>query len=605
MQEKEILKELLLVELEDMKSFDEDPMGFILRKYVSLNQTMVELMTRAYRDYLYGVYIVAPKPTTFKIVLHNKQYFYLMYLGPTYQASVAGKNYYLSDLGEKERCIVAISKLLRGGAPINTKGPEGAEQGAKDETGGGGGGGSTSGGGGGGGEEGGGEEELSASPEGGEGGGEEPEELTESAKMVLKLLLEQELDKTEKSPEEQDSDKEKKGEDTQKEKESKKKSRIPQTPILQRGSLTPSALNLTSYSNSEQIRAALTKSLNSITGEDSEQVSKTKQFLLSLCDDVIQKAKTTSELEGAHKIQFSKTTIEALSGVNRKDLNIIGIEFGEVLGAIYLGKIIKINKKRIAFPGQANNQLYDFSVGKVIVSSKYKKGAASSLSKVIEENDKDTSKLTDKEKQLLSILSNSLKKRVSASYLYVAKKLNDPKINKAFSELNRQFKIDINEENLDSDIISLINNAMLKIRKQKKGGKILSKKLNSFYSVIGRRKIPDGQEVDWNSLPGGDKENAELSDIAYYGLITSPMSYFLTDVINSKKDEKGDDNPYLLLKQLIQNTSVTQARLNFSLKEKSATFSVLTTKSEGAKFTFHPKVTSNQPEKGFMSFRME
>jgi hypothetical protein len=112
-QEKEILKELLLIELEDMKSFDEDPMGFILRKYVSLNEIMIELMTRSYRDYLYGVYIVAPKPTTFKIVLHNKQYFYLMYLGPTYQASVAGKNYYLSDLGEKERCIVAILHLYQ------------------------------------------------------------------------------------------------------------------------------------------------------------------------------------------------------------------------------------------------------------------------------------------------------------------------------------------------------------------------------------------------------------------------------------------------------------------------------------------------------------
>jgi len=74
------------------------------------------------------IYVVAPKPTTFKIVLHNGQIFFLQFMGKAYEATVEGKRYYLMAIGEKERCMVAISRLLRFGSPLKTKGPEGAEQ---------------------------------------------------------------------------------------------------------------------------------------------------------------------------------------------------------------------------------------------------------------------------------------------------------------------------------------------------------------------------------------------------------------------------------------------------------------------------------------------
>jgi tetratricopeptide (TPR) repeat protein len=54
------------------------------------------------------------------------------YLGKAYQSTIAGRNYYLTEIGEKERCMIAISKLLRFGSPLKTKGPEGAEQGTRD-----------------------------------------------------------------------------------------------------------------------------------------------------------------------------------------------------------------------------------------------------------------------------------------------------------------------------------------------------------------------------------------------------------------------------------------------------------------------------------------
>ena len=62
-------------------SFDKDPMGFILKKYHTLNELLAELMTPAFKEYITAIFIQSPKPTTFKIVLHNSQFFYLSYMG--------------------------------------------------------------------------------------------------------------------------------------------------------------------------------------------------------------------------------------------------------------------------------------------------------------------------------------------------------------------------------------------------------------------------------------------------------------------------------------------------------------------------------------------
>jgi hypothetical protein len=114
-------------------SFEADPMGFILKKYHSLNELMIELMTKDFQEYVDGIFVMAPKPTTFKIQLHNGQFFFLVYLGKAYEATIEGKKYYLMGIGEKERCMTAIARLLRFGTPLKTQGPEGAEQATRDE----------------------------------------------------------------------------------------------------------------------------------------------------------------------------------------------------------------------------------------------------------------------------------------------------------------------------------------------------------------------------------------------------------------------------------------------------------------------------------------
>lgn len=138
MNKQAIIRQLILNEVERMEpsvqSFEDNPIAFILNKYPTLNKTLEMLMTPAFKDYLTGVYIIAPKPTTFKIVLHNDQEFLLTFLERAYEATVAGKKFYLRTIGEKERCINAIARLLALGNPITTKGPEGEEQTADEGT---------------------------------------------------------------------------------------------------------------------------------------------------------------------------------------------------------------------------------------------------------------------------------------------------------------------------------------------------------------------------------------------------------------------------------------------------------------------------------------
>jgi hypothetical protein len=105
-------------------TFESNPLEFMLMKYPSLKETLVELLTEDFRDYLTGIYIMAPKPTVFKIVLHNNQFFYLTWMGKNYEAKVSGKKYYLSSIGDLERATIGISELLMMGTPPQAAGPD-------------------------------------------------------------------------------------------------------------------------------------------------------------------------------------------------------------------------------------------------------------------------------------------------------------------------------------------------------------------------------------------------------------------------------------------------------------------------------------------------
>lgn len=104
--------------------FKENPMQYILSKYKKLKSELERLMGVGFEEYIDGIFIVSGKPTTFKIHLKNHQYFFMTYMGRgIYEATVLGKRYYLSNLGDVQRATKAISRIQRFGPDLPIKGP--------------------------------------------------------------------------------------------------------------------------------------------------------------------------------------------------------------------------------------------------------------------------------------------------------------------------------------------------------------------------------------------------------------------------------------------------------------------------------------------------
>jgi len=121
------VEDFVQTQAEKIVKFEDDPMAYILQKYPSLKGTLEDLMTNSFEDYITGIYVMAPKPTTFKILLHNGQHFYLIYARDSYIAKISGKKYYLLNIGEEEYAIKSIADLLIMGMPPGAEGPEDQE----------------------------------------------------------------------------------------------------------------------------------------------------------------------------------------------------------------------------------------------------------------------------------------------------------------------------------------------------------------------------------------------------------------------------------------------------------------------------------------------
>jgi len=107
----------------------------VLVKFPTLLDTIVKLLTDQYDLFLKDIEWVAPRPTTFRIVLANDQVFYLIYTDRTWIGKVEGKKYYLLNISEEQNCVESIARILAYGvkiekptdetsAPVETPAPE-------------------------------------------------------------------------------------------------------------------------------------------------------------------------------------------------------------------------------------------------------------------------------------------------------------------------------------------------------------------------------------------------------------------------------------------------------------------------------------------------
>lgn len=96
----------------------------IIDKFPEVKKIIIDLLTDQYELFIKEVQWVAPKPTTFKIVLMNDQHFFLLYTGRSWTAQIEGKKYYLSNLKERENSSNALSRVLKQGSQIPQEKPE-------------------------------------------------------------------------------------------------------------------------------------------------------------------------------------------------------------------------------------------------------------------------------------------------------------------------------------------------------------------------------------------------------------------------------------------------------------------------------------------------
>jgi hypothetical protein len=84
----------------------------LLTQFPTLKEAIVKLLTKQYSDFISDIWWVAPRPTTFKVILANEQYFYLIYGQRSWTAKVSGKKYYLNNINEEQNAAKAIADLL-------------------------------------------------------------------------------------------------------------------------------------------------------------------------------------------------------------------------------------------------------------------------------------------------------------------------------------------------------------------------------------------------------------------------------------------------------------------------------------------------------------
>jgi hypothetical protein len=98
----------------------------VLVKFPTLKDTIIKLLTNQYDLFLKDIEWVAPRPTTFRIVLANDQVFYLIYTDRTWIGKVEGKKYYLLNLSEEQNCVESIARILAYGIKVEKHAEEGA-----------------------------------------------------------------------------------------------------------------------------------------------------------------------------------------------------------------------------------------------------------------------------------------------------------------------------------------------------------------------------------------------------------------------------------------------------------------------------------------------
>jgi hypothetical protein len=339
--------------------------------------------------------------------------------------------------------------------------------------------------------------------------------------------------------------------------------------------LTPTGLGLpNSYLQQSQL-ISLTK--QAVINKFSDQ-QVIVDLLHAMIDDVAShRSKYNFESPGFIKtldevIKYSNKTAHLITHFDTSDLNTVGKDFGEILGAIYMLGVTKY-VDGIEFPS-GNNPLVDFYIDGYGVSSKYKSGAAPTLSGIIK-NIKADQLTTDAQEQLYKIFQIVDGNKVSSGYLEIAKYLQMP----GYVKLQQITGIaDVTVDSLNQYITEILA----------KNPDQFMTIFADFYKTIGR--APSGNKVEWS----------RVKDKKVYGAVVGPLCYHVTDILNQNQVYQT------ALTELLSKLEVKQLYLDFAPKKQEMLLHLKSFSNEGVKFTFEaPNQSVYSPDNGKLGFKMK
>jgi hypothetical protein len=132
---KQVYSKDMPVNLDTSGEIDLDTEAFpVLGKFPDLKKVIVNLFTKQYELFISDIQWVAPRPTTFRILLANGESFLLHYTPRSWVATIEGKKYYLASIGEEEQAVQTLARILSYGQKAETNEAGTEEAGAETGT---------------------------------------------------------------------------------------------------------------------------------------------------------------------------------------------------------------------------------------------------------------------------------------------------------------------------------------------------------------------------------------------------------------------------------------------------------------------------------------
>jgi hypothetical protein len=349
--------------------------------------------------------------------------------------------------------------------------------------------------------------------------------------------------------------------------------------------LSPSVLRIPEDTemNANTLRNATHDAINKSYGKSNVFM---QSFLIELYDLVanhVPSSKFNNFMEltaFSENIKYDENIKEAIDVLGNADLNTVGKDFGEVLGAVLMLNVVK-TQKGISFPS-GNNPLVDFYIDGYGISSKYKEGAAPTLSNIIKDLNSDNF-VEDSELRLYNLFKIVETNNVIDGYMKGAE----------YMELSSVTKLKELVGNVPIDSKSLEDFIQAKINEL--GQEEFYYKYVKPLSDISGRGAKKYEDVSWDKLRSNKK---------YIGLFSYPLTMQLIDKLNGKS---GDGNLYIdTLRKIVSKLEVKQLYMDVLLKTEEVSFYLKGFGDTGAKLTFEaPNVSTPNPGNGKLGFKMK